>query len=62
MSELGGIIALPDGSLLRGRLSFSGRIDSISEASTTSDDYILPGFVDLQVNGSHGVDVMTATP
>ena len=25
------------------------------------NDYILPGFVDLQVNGSHGIDVMTAT-
>lgn len=62
MSELGGLIALPDGSLQRGRVWFSGRIDSISEGGATSDDYILPGFVDLQVNGSHGIDVMTATP
>jgi N-acetylglucosamine-6-phosphate deacetylase len=62
MSELGGLIALPDGSLMRGRVSFSSRIDSISEGGASSDDYILPGFVDLQVNGSHGIDVMTATP
>jgi N-acetylglucosamine-6-phosphate deacetylase len=62
MSELGGLIALPDGSLMRGRVTFSSRIDSISANGASSDDYILPGFVDLQVNGSHGFHVMSATP
>ncbi len=62
MSDLGGLIVLPDGTVTRGRLSFSSRIDSISAGGASSDDYILPGFVDLQVNGSHGIDVTTATP
>jgi N-acetylglucosamine-6-phosphate deacetylase len=62
MGELGGLIALPNGSLLRGRISFSNLINEINAAGTSSDDYILPGFVDLQVNGTHGIDVMTATP
>jgi N-acetylglucosamine-6-phosphate deacetylase len=62
MSELGGLIALPDGSLVRGRVSFSSRIDSMSTGGAASEDYILPGFVDLQVNGSHGIDVMAARP
>ena len=30
--------------------------------SGVGNDYILPGFIDLQVNGSHGIDVMTAPP
>jgi N-acetylglucosamine-6-phosphate deacetylase len=51
---------MPDGSILRGRLDFSDRITSIEPASGVGDDYILPGFIDLQVNGSHGIDVMTA--
>ena len=59
-ASLSGRIAMPDGSLLRGRLDFTDRITSIEPASGVGDDYILPGFIDLQVNGSHGIDVMTA--
>jgi N-acetylglucosamine-6-phosphate deacetylase len=51
---------MPDGSLLSGRVTFSNRITSIEPASAVGSDYILPGFIDLQVNGSHGIDVMTA--
>ena len=52
---------LPDGSTVAGLLRFETIISAIEHSDTTSSDYILPGFVDLQVNGSHGVDVMTAT-
>jgi N-acetylglucosamine-6-phosphate deacetylase len=60
--KLPGLIAKPDGSLVRGKLTFTDRISSIDPASDVGDDYILPGFVDLQVNGSHGIDVMNASP
>ncbi len=53
---------MPDGSLLHGHLDFTDRITSLQPSSAVGDDYILPGFIDLQVNGSHGIDVMTATP
>ena len=57
MPTLSGRIALPDGSIVAGRIRFGATIDAI-EASEGSADYILPGFIDLQVNGSHGLDVM----
>src|SRR5258705_1448579 len=57
-----GQIAMPDGSLLRGHLNFTDRITSLDPDSGVGDDYILPGFIDLQVNGSHGIAVMTAAP
>ncbi|HSY78720.1 MAG TPA: amidohydrolase family protein, partial [Verrucomicrobiae bacterium] len=60
--QLSGVIARPDGSLLRGRVTFTDRITAIEPASNGGNDYILPGFVDLQVNGSHGIDVMNASP
>lgn len=62
MNRLVGIIARPDGSTFRGQVSFGERIDSIEAAPDTGGDFILPGLIDLQVNGSHGIDVMTATP
>jgi len=61
-AKLSGLIARPDGTLIRGRITFTDRIDALEPASDGGDeDYILPGFVDLQVNGSHGIDVMTAS-
>ena len=60
--QLSGVIARPDGSLLRGRVTFTDRITALEPASNGGNDYILPGFVDLQVNGSHGIDVMNASP
>lgn len=61
MKRLGGRIAQPDGSLLRGFVSFEDRIVTLEPSECAGNDYILPGFIDLQVNGSHGVDVMTAS-
>src|ERR1019366_3320318 len=60
--KLSGLIARPDGSLIRGRITFTDRITALESASDGGDEeYILPGFVDLQVNGSHGIDVMNAS-
>ncbi len=61
MGTLSGRIALPDGSVLNGRIEFGARIDSITQAET-GGDLILPGLIDLQVNGSHGHDVMSGSP
>lgn len=61
-SKLSGWIAKPDGSLIRGHITFTDRIYALEPASDGADeDYILPGLVDLQVNGSHGIDVMNAS-
>jgi len=57
-----GWIARPDGSILRGHLTFTDRITSLEPAAQVGGDYILPGFIDLQVNGSHGIDVMASAP
>jgi N-acetylglucosamine-6-phosphate deacetylase len=61
--KLSGLIAKPDGSIVRGAVTFTDRITAIDPASGQGGaDYVLPGFVDLQVNGSHGIDVMNASP
>src|ERR1700722_20270132 len=60
--KLSGRIAKPDGSIVRGQISFADRITALDAVTAVGDDYILPGFVDLQVNGSHGIDVMNASP
>jgi N-acetylglucosamine-6-phosphate deacetylase len=60
MRTLSGEIAQPDGTLTRGQITFSDQIVEVHAGPTSSDDYILPGFVDLQVNGSHAIEVMTA--
>src|SRR5580692_7045979 len=60
MRTLCGRIVLPDGSIVAGVIRFAATISSI-ERSGAGPDYILPGFVDLQVNGSHGIDVMGAS-
>jgi N-acetylglucosamine-6-phosphate deacetylase len=60
MKTLSGEIARTDGSLTRGQITFAEKIVEVHEGPAASNDYILPGFIDLQVNGSHGIDVMSA--
>lgn len=62
MRHLDGFIARPDGSTQPGRVSFSERIESVGPAAgAVPADYILPGLVDLQVNGGGGVSVSSAS-
>jgi len=61
INELCGRVACPDGTELRGRVSFSDRIEAIKATAQGGDDYVVPGFIDLQVNGSHGIAVMEAS-
>jgi N-acetylglucosamine-6-phosphate deacetylase len=60
--KLSGLIAKPDGSIAQGQVTFADRIGALESVSSDGDCYILPGFVDLQVNGSHGIDVMNGSP
>jgi len=60
MKTLSGAIVRADGTLLRGQLTFSDKIVEVHPAAVESRDYLLPGLIDLQVNGSHGIDVMSA--
>ncbi len=62
MREVAGLIALPDGSLTAGRVAFSSRIERVEPLAAAGSDYVLPGLIDLQVNGTHGMDVMAASP
>lgn len=61
MPTLSGRIARADGSTISGRINFGEAISSIEESASAPSDYIIPGLIDLQVNGSHGVDVMAAS-
>ena len=45
----------------QGELTFDDRIVRLKKRQHDIDDFILPGFIDLQVNGGCGIDVMSAT-
>ncbi len=44
-----------------GDLTFDDRIVRVRKHAHEIDDFIIPGFIDLQVNGGHGIDVMSAS-
>jgi len=60
-STIKGNILTPGG-WIHGAIAFGERVDSITgdslHPSNNSDDYILPGFIDLHVHGAAGVDIM----
>ncbi len=60
MRELSGLIARPDGSVTAGRITFAARIERV-EPLANAGDYLLPGLIDLQVNGTHGMEVRSAS-
>src|SRR5579883_3285283 len=61
MRQISGFIARPDGSVIEGTVAFSATIERVEPARTSSRDYVLPGLIDLQVNGTHGMDVPSAS-
>lgn len=59
---IGGRIVTPDG-VIRGRVeidSSQGVIADVIADPSAGDDWVVPGFIDLQCNGSHGVDLSAA--
>ncbi|HUY17849.1 MAG TPA: N-acetylglucosamine-6-phosphate deacetylase [Candidatus Binataceae bacterium] len=61
MTRLAGLIALPDGSTRSGRVSFSETVESVEAIAGASTDQILPGPIDLQVNGAGKLSVAGAS-
>src|SRR5580704_1233193 len=62
MKRLHGLIARPDGSTAGGVVRFGETIESVEACSgADATDYIVPGFIDLQVNGRSTADVMNAS-
>ncbi len=61
MKRLRGLIARADGSTVTGIVGFGKTIESVEAGSGDAIDYVVPGFIDLQVNGRDGIDVMNAT-
>lgn len=62
MGRLRGLVARADGSTLPGTVSFDEAIAAVEAAGdAAAGDYILPAFIDLQVNGAGAIDVMGAS-
>ncbi len=63
MKELRGLLACADAQVRSARVRFGTVIDSVEhQGGSRADDYIVPGLIDLQVNGRGSIDVMTARP
>jgi N-acetylglucosamine-6-phosphate deacetylase len=59
--RLGVAAALVDGERVRGDVEVAqGRVVAVGCPSTAGSGLAVPGYVDLQVNGSHGVDLLGA--
>jgi N-acetylglucosamine-6-phosphate deacetylase len=63
MKRLRGLIARADGSTVAGVVGFGATIETVDGAGGGAEatDYIVPGFIDLQVNGRGATDVMNAS-
>ena len=62
MRRLRGLIARADGSTVAGVVGFGETIESVEAGGGTGvTDYLMPGFIDLQVNGREVIDVMDAS-
>jgi N-acetylglucosamine-6-phosphate deacetylase len=62
MKRLRGLIARADGSTLPGIVGFGETIESVElGGGADAIDYIVPGFIDLQLNGRGATDVMSAS-
>jgi N-acetylglucosamine-6-phosphate deacetylase len=61
MKRLRGLIARADGSTVAGVVSFDQTIERVEAGGAAeAADYIVPGLIDLQVNGRGNIDVMSA--
>ena len=62
MTRLSGVLACEDWILRPATVIFGSRIEAVEWLSGPSDgDLVLPGFIDLQVNGGFGVNVAQAS-